>query len=612
VGKIKRLPSHVANQIAAGEVVERPASVVKELVENSLDAGASAIEIRLHDGGRRLIEVKDDGEGLSRKDLELAVMPHATSKIFYESDLACITTLGFRGEALSSISAVSDLRILSRPREDDQGWQLSVSFGRDLKIVPAGCPQGTIIKVQDLFLKVPARYKFLKSRQTELSRCLKVVRAFAVCWPEVVFTVRNEKRQIFRTNPDASEMGRLEPLFGQEIIAQMVEVSGGSEGMKLKGFMASPDEVRLSSRHMYFFMNRRLISSPVLWKAVNEALRGMMVKGNYPAGVLFLEVEPRLVDVNVHPSKSEVRFQEPETVYRLVYHAIRRALGQRIASLDEEEVASVQDEVSGHVKEGDRAYRSTFSQQALVKGSGSIPLDGKNPLPWEEDARKKGGLVEGVSTKGPFPSPGSLPSSIVDDHDLKETDSIRVIGQFAGSFILSELEDKLLIFDQHAAHEALLFKRLLHEFESRGSMERQPLMFPHLLEVDESMMEGLENASVTLFELGIEVDAFGLRQVAIRTVPSFLSPSKETIKVVEEIVTGLLSNPNRSGREALRQWLAKMACSMAIKANSCLHREQMKSLIQDCIKEGVRNCPHGRPIMREISIKELERDFYRQ
>jgi len=629
LGKIKRLPVHVANQIAAGEVVERPASVVKELVENALDAGADRIDIRLHQGGKSLIEVRDNGEGLSREDLELAVMPHATSKIFEPEDLCSINTLGFRGEALASISSVSRLTIRSRHRQAEEAWELTVSFGRDLKVVPAGSPPGSSVLVQDLFLEIPARYKFLKRRQTELSRCLKVIRAFALCWPEVVFSVRNEKREIFRSKRAVSETDRLEPLFGTELTASMRKISGSGEGMEVEGFIAPPEEARLSSRHFYFFLNRRQVTSPVMWKAVHEALRGRLVRGNYPAGVLFIHIAPELVDVNVHPSKSEVRFHRPDQVYRMIYHSIKRALSCEFKAYGSED--------------GSEAIESALNDQACIREDFSSPdeentpaglkeLLTQTPLPWQSpkdpEADTKGSGKTGSSLSW-MPANTASGSNALAAREKTKTEydhpkpsesvfqgpgqeGIRIIGQFRQSYILAEMQNRLLIFDQHAAHEALLFKRMSDEFEKEGRFAQEKLLFPHVMEVDPGMMQALDEASGTLREMGLEVALFGENQIAIRSVPYLIGGAGEPVKVAESIIRQLLENPVRTGTEALRKCISRLACSMAVKANQPLHREQMESLVTECMEEGVTNCPHGRPVMKEISMSELEKVFFRQ
>ncbi len=614
MGRIKRLPAHLANQIAAGEVVERPASVVKELVENALDAGATAIEIRLHRGGRDLIEVRDNGEGLTLPDLELSVMPHATSKISSQEDLAAIQTLGFRGEALASMSAVSRFSITSRTREDSQGWRLDVSFGKQGKVVPAGCPPGTIVQVKDLFLEIPARYKFLKSRQAELSRCLKMVKTFAVCWPEVAFVVRNENRQLFRSPghaPGASTgLECLEPLFGREILSAMKELEASGDGIALTGFIASPDMVRLSSRHVYFFLNRRPVTSPVLWKAVNEALRGRLVKGNFPAGALFLDVEPCMVDVNVHPSKAEVRFQAPDKIYRLVYHGVRRALSLESQSITRD---------AGYGPAPSPGYGPVMEER-LESGQGQAGASAVQediPLPWEGRAHKglDKGLLPGTAAamrNKTGHGEHEHSSTVSPEASRKDTPEFRVIGQFARSFILVEKDGSLLVFDQHAAHEGLLFKRLVQEFEKQGHVARESLAFPHVLDAGMDVQECLEKAMPVLQELGIEVSLFGQNQVAIRSVPYILTGAGEPTRVAEKIVLDLLASPARSTREALRSCFSRIACSMAVKAGARLEQAQMAALVQDCLHEGITHCPHGRPVTRVMTADELCRGFFRK
>ncbi len=326
---IKRLSPHLVNQIAAGEVVERPSSVLKELIENSIDAGSTLVEIRLERGGKELIEVRDNGTGMSRKDLELCVEPHATSKIERPEDLFEIRTLGFRGEALSSISSVSRLLIASRKREQEDGWGLRIDFGKRKGIFPYPCEKGTIVSVSDLFLDVPARLKFLKSSQAEYSRCKKVVNLFCASWPGIGIRLFREKKLVLNIRQDDTLERRLRPLLGREAVSRLIEISGEQGETGLKGYIARPDEVRVSSRHLFAFLNRRPISSPLVWKAVNEALKGYIVKGNFPVGVIFLEMPPSLFDVNVHPAKMEVRFEDSALVYRLVFQSIRRALEGR-------------------------------------------------------------------------------------------------------------------------------------------------------------------------------------------------------------------------------------------------------------------------------------------
>ena len=326
MSKINILPPHIANQIAAGEVVERPASIVKELLENSIDAGAKRVRVELEDGGKHLIRVTDDGVGLEKEDIDLAVERHATSKIRDESDLAVIHTMGFRGEALSSMGSVSRLSITSRPSDNIEGWLVRIDFGRSKKIMAAGCPSGTTVEVEDLFLEIPARRRFLKRRQTELGHISQIVCTLSVSFSEILFELLSDGREIFRSRPGCQGPERLWPLIGDQLVPQMLPVEGRSQEILVSGYVTPPEEARASSKSFYFFLNKRPINSRLLWKALNQAFRGFMMKNSYPMGALFLEVQPDQVDVNVHPAKQEVRFHDSDAIYRIVYHSVQKAL----------------------------------------------------------------------------------------------------------------------------------------------------------------------------------------------------------------------------------------------------------------------------------------------
>ncbi len=598
--RVRRLPVHLANQIAAGEVVERPASVVKELVENALDAGSTSIEIGLSGGGKRRIEVRDNGVGMSRQDLELCVEPHATSKIETEDDLSRITTLGFRGEALASIGAVSRLSIFSRQEGASEGWRLDVAFGKMGKVRPQACPRGTMVTVEDLFLKTPARAKFLKTDQTEYARCIKVIHLFCAAWPDVDFKIKKENRLVLSCKSGASLKKRVEPLLGSQVTGALLEVSGKSEGLSLEGYISEPEKVRISRRHLYFFLNRRPVSSPVLWKAANDALRGFLVKGNHPAGVLFLEIDPELVDVNVHPTKSEVRFERPNDIYRMVFHSLRRVLENRKEVLQ----ASFQN------KEGQEGLLSPLIGPSKEKREVVETGERKGffPLPWEngsEVAEQRPGYE--VFQKEEVQAFGG-------DFKAAETpkNSPRIIGQFANSFVIFELDEALFILDQHAAHEALIFKRLNRELAAIGRLESQQLLLPEVFDVDASKMENLKEAQKLLERLGLEIEGFGENQVIVRAVPSSLFEREIARGLVAEMVERAIKEPHLPQKEILRHLLERISCSNAIRAGSAMSRAEMNTLVKECLNEGVKNCPHGRPVMIRLEKDELYSRFFRK
>ncbi len=596
---IKRLPVHIANQIAAGEVVERPSSVVKELIENALDAGANSIEVRLLKGGKRLVEVRDDGIGMSKRDLELSVEPHATSKIGSQRDLECIRTLGFRGEALASIGAVSRLSITSRQKGSGEGWKIDVSFGKRGKIRPNPCPMGTIVTVEDLFLKIPARAKFLKSDHTEYARCLKVVHLFCASWPEVGFKVIRDDKAVFICRTDLPVEKRIEPLVGLKVLPHMIEVGAKDQGLELFGFVARPEAVRLSSKNFYFFLNRRPVSNPVLWKALKDAMKGFLVKGNHPAGVLYIEIDPLLVDVNVHPTKNEVRFERPSDIYRLVFHGVRRALDSGVGT----------GKLALDVEKRPRLRRGE-EPEAVQKGYRSRI---EFPLPWEGEGVAPLCKVQEAGGEGDYFNNDEA-SFFFTTHAEKGQvqDNFRIIGQFAHAFILFELNEELVILDQHAAHEALIFGRIREEFLSAGKLNRQSLLMAHVIDVSPELLENFEKAKKILLDAGIETQIFGHSQIALRSLPVIVSSLEKDILCVEEIVKKVLKNPFMDRGELVRDILAPLSCSMAIKAGKDLNGIEMEKLVRDCLKHGVTNCPHGRPVMVCLGREELYEKFFRR
>ncbi len=625
MGRIKRFPKELANQIAAGEVVERPASALKELIENAVDAGASRVDVVLEEGGKALLSVSDDGCGMDRQDLELALEPHASSKIGSIEDLNEIRTLGFRGEALASISSVSDLEISSRTRDAAQGWRIRCSFGRLSPPEPVGRRQGTTVIVRDLFLEIPARRAFLKGTRTEQGRCLKVVRQAAVAWPEVRFSVSSGPRELFRSSGSAKGRRRVVPLLGEAFLDSLVEVrasagqgAGGGRQVELHGYLADPDRVRLSSRQVYFFINGRPATAPVLWRALNDALKGRLVKGQQPAAVLFLDLPPDKVDVNVHPAKLEIRFRYPDQIYRLVSGAVKEALGSRVHHLPLS---------GGEYPEG---RHGPGIQSPGTRGEDSGPA----VLPEEAGEGPDKALTdEGMPLEvceAPFP----LYASKDRDEGYSQADSCRAsafsapfevaqathpssvpqaIGQLADSYILCQDGTTLFILDQHAAHEAVIFKRLMEE-ASKSALSSQALAFPQVVDLEGGEISDMALLIERLRRVGIEAEPFGEDQLILRAVTALL-PNRETERLwVEGFLKEFaseFSDTQAAEEEFLRRCLSRLACRLAIKAGQRMDHARMQALIGECLEEGVTNCPHGRPIWLSIPISELKKGFRR-
>ncbi len=605
MANIKVLPAHVANQIAAGEVVERPASVVKELIENAIDAGATKIVTHTEDGGRALIRVSDNGPGMGRDDLELSVEPHATSKIGTAGDLDNIHTLGFRGEALPSIAAVSRFSITSRLAESVEGWKIRIDFGRNKRIKPTGCQAGTVVEARDIFMELPARRKFLKGKRSEAAHIAQVIRQFAVCFHEIEFVLKSGSREVFRSKASIKGVGRLLPLFGDEALEHMVRIEGKSLSATVEGMVSLPEETRTSSRALYFFLNRRPVKSRLLWKAFNDAYRGYLVKGTFPMGAVFIEIDPSQVDVNVHPQKQEVKFHRGEDIYRLIYHAVRQALETKRGSLVGKGQISVGKCPPPGAVEGNRY--------------GAVPVDGPGdecrvsevlPLPWENKTpagacffpiadRQPSSFARRPDYQNPEPIPGA-------DHT-----GIRAIGQLADSYIVAQDGQDLILIDQHAAHEAVIFSRLKRMFEENGELPGQKLMFPLVIERSPSQISGIQRIISVLERLGIVLEIFGDDAILIRSVPDFFDVQGAPEATVSRVLDRLLQDPEGRLPDLLHEILGEMACHAAIKANHRLQQEEMDALIKEVGEEGVTNCPHGRPVIQRITINEITKGFKR-
>ncbi|OCC16142.1 DNA mismatch repair protein MutL [Dissulfuribacter thermophilus] len=582
---IRILPPHIANQIAAGEVVERPSSVVKELIENALDAGASEIVVEVEKGGKSLIRVMDNGNGMKKEDLELCVERHATSKIEDEEDLYAIKTLGFRGEALPSIGAVSELVIKSRSIESgeemDSGWMVKVFFGRNKEVRPCPCPFGTIVEVRDLFLEIPARRRFLKSDQAELGHINKVVRTYAVAFPEKSFVLRSGRKELFSSPKRAGFQERFVPLLGQELASKLVPIEGEGYGIKISGAVSTPGAGITGPRQCHFFLNRRPFGSRFILKAVKEASRGLFMKNEYPALVLFLDMDSELVDVNCHPSKQEVRFRYSDRVFKLVYASIKNAF---LRKRPEQEISTVEED----------SYETPSESQSV-----KTVMSSYSQIPFFEETKE-------------------LENSKVQEQQLEhvtynESEELpTILGQVLDTYIVGMVRDGLFLMDQHGAHEALLFKRLLDQLKAKGRLPGQGLAFPIIIERSPEEMEIVHEVKKTLSPLGFDLDVFGATEVAVRRVPASLAVLENREEGVRSIVDKAFSTPSASSETFLHDLVAKVACGSAVKAGQALHGMELKNLVYECIEEGVTNCPHGRPVFVVLNRDDLERLFKRK
>lgn len=544
MGKVRPLPPELVSKIAAGEVIERPASVVKELMENSLDAGAGRIRVELIAGGKRSVRVIDDGEGMAPEDAELAIRRHATSKISSEEDLQRIVTLGFRGEALAAMASVSRLSLVSRA-EGCPAVRIYVEGGELKECAEVGAPRGTQVEVRDLFFNLPARRKFLKGSSIELGHCLEAVVRMALAYPQVAFSALHEGRRLMELPPVKEERDRVAAVLGRELHPHLTEVEGSEGGYSIRGWITLPPYARGNTRGIYLYVNDRYVRDKLLQRVLGEVYGGLLPRGTYPVAVLKLYLPPEEVDVNIHPTKMEVKFKDPQRVYELLRGALERALAPKTWSVSKAPAPSPPE-----LREASIPYAST------------MPV-----APRVEEPR------------------------------------FRPLGQIGGTYILVEGEGGLLIVDQHAAHERVLYERLCTE-----EVHSQRLLLPQVVELSEGEIEALLEGREVLGRCGFEIETFGPRTLAVKAIPTLIRAHE--VKQVLQALAGELEEATEDGLERARKLLA---CRGAIKANTPLGEEDMRRLL--CELEATshpRTCPHGRPTIIEITFEELAKRFKRE
>lgn len=610
--KIRILSENLCNKIAAGEVVERPASVVKELVENSLDAGATEIQIEVGGGGKKLIRVVDDGGGMGRDDAFLCLERHATSKIRSDEDLFRLQTLGFRGEALPSIAAVSRFTLRSRPEDSLEGWEIYAEGGTVKRAGAVGSPRGTSIEVRDLFFNTPARRKFLRRDETELGHIGDVVTKLALAHPEVQFRLVHNGRSLVDVYRQAQLLERVASLLGRPLLRDLLPLSvDGPNGLGLHGLVAQPAVSRSTSGSVFTFINGRYIRDRVVQHALMEGYRNLLEKGRYPVAVLFLAIDPALVDVNVHPTKHEVRFRDQRLVHEFISRSIRETLrpsawlssseeepqdkeGNFLSAVDESaDIApSVPDlSVCGPAGEHRQRVQEALSSYARIRHeeAPSAPAanyrrpDSPFVLPDRESQGGEGGLFS----------------------------AMEILGQYRRSYILAQDGDDLILIDQHAAHERIAFERLRTQFR-QGSVERQTLLFPSVLELDFRAAALLNEHLEELVRLGFDLEPFGDKTFALKAVPRLLNEA-EAERLVRD-VAGEIAAVGKSAlvEEALDEVFAVMACHSVVRANQTLGSAQISALLRELDQVDFKaHCPHGRPVMKRLSLAEVERMFKR-
>ena len=604
---IRRLPETLVNQIAAGEVVERPASALKELVENALDAGAENIDIQLRDGGRSLIGVTDDGCGMNAEELALAVERHATSKL-PDDDLVHIKSLGFRGEALPSIGAVARLSITSRTVGADSAWTLNVEGGRVGDVQPAAHPQGTRIEVRDLFYATPARLKFLKTPRTELSHATEMINRLAMAHPGVGFTLSDGTRTVIRLRPAQGDLftqrlDRLGAIMGRDFADNALAVEAEREGIRLTGHIGLPTLNRGNAQQQFMFVNGRPVKDKLFFGAVRGAYRDFLAHDRYPYVALYLDVPPDQVDVNVHPAKTEVRFRDAGLVRGLIVSALKHALadaGHRASTTVSDAALGAANVVQDFGGSHPQFQSRPFSQRGgNYPGQGMADRAARFQAPLQNFDMPPTARSESVE--------GALAADEAQDYPLGVARA-----QLHETYIVAQTADGIVIVDQHAAHERLVYERMKHALEA-GGIKRQGLLLPEVVELDEPSAHRLIKRQDELAELGLIVEPFGEGAVVVRETPAMLGQTD-----VQTLVKDLADDLAEWGEmlalnEKLSDVAATMACHGSVRSGRRLNANEMNALLREMeATPHSGQCNHGRPTYVELKLHDIEKLFGRR
>ena len=626
MSKIRVLADHVANQIAAGEVVERPASVAKELVENSIDAGATRITIEIEAGGRRLLKVSDDGEGMVRDDAVLAFERHATSKIRETDDLGAIGTLGFRGEALASIASVARVELTTSTEGAKAATRVTIDGGRMRDVKDAAHPRGTTIIVRDLFFNIPARRKFLRSEATETFHLTNLVTHYALAHPEISFTFVNNGREVVRAAPAKDLRERAYQIFGAEFLENLLEVNGGDPGIAhVSGFVSAPRDRRTSRDSQYLFVNRRFVRDRMIGRSLSEGYRSILPHGVYPAALLFIETPLEEVDVNVHPAKTEVRFRRQAAVADAVREAVKNALARSGYEDRMATTASASASASASSSAADFSLSSipinpqpridfvpppVVVERPFVEES--VVQERITEVSGDEIAREIDEMIRSTSVQSvalpPLNSAEKIARPITDD---AISTNIRPLGQLEESFIIATDDEGLLLIDQHVAHERVLFDKY-RALEAERRCESQQLLVPETFDLTPAQAAVFDDLAPELEIYGFELMRLSGRTVAIKATPADL-PASEARNMLAELLDTVDPEKKSTARETLRDEIAaSLACHAAIKVNMPLAPEKMRWLIDRLLQtSSPTTCPHGRPVILRLKTRDILKGFHR-
>jgi DNA mismatch repair protein MutL len=605
--KIAVLDDNMINMIAAGEVIERPASVVKELLENSIDAGATRIVVDVEQGGRDLIRIIDDGCGMDAADLALAFEPHATSKIRVSHDLESIRTMGFRGEALASIGSVAKVTVTSRTAEAIEAHSISIDCGQKGDVTPCSGSGGTTIEVRNLFYKLPARRKFLKTPNTEMSHITEHFTRIALAQVSLDMELRHNGRSVYRLLSGQGVKERIRVLFGEALAEDLLETSRSERGMQIRALLAKPVASRASGKYQYLFLNGRFIRDKFILHAVKEAYRGLMEPNKYPVVFLFIQMPPENYDVNVHPTKVEVRFDNANLVHSEVLAVLR------------DKLLSTNLDVAGRAPSADTEFESTSGLQAdsrkeriqqAMSDFFSKPASSQHQRNFTFSTGKRGSGFSPAKAQSDLGAP--LPDMPVFESPANiDNFQTRQYLQVHNSYILLQSDEGFVVVDQHALHERILYEQMVRRL-NEGNLPSQRLLMPHSFEVTNAQLEAYESHTDLFVKLGIEVEPFGPNTLAVQTFPTLLEKA-DPVEFVKETLDKLVEEGTETDSERLvHEVLDMAACKAAIKAGDPLSDEEMNQLLRDKdIVQRTSRCPHGRPTTISFSLKELEKQFKR-
>ena len=650
MSRIHLLDAATSNAIAAGEVIERPMSIVKELMENSIDAGATQITIEIQDGGITLIRVRDNGCGMDEEDAKNAFICHATSKITTLDELFSLHSMGFRGEALASIAAASRVTLSTKEPLSEKGTCVRYEAGQFISCDPIGMPSGTTVEVRDLFYNLPARFKFLKKDQTEANYIQVLIERFILCHTDISFKFIKNGKTVLQSPGNCDASSALYSVYGKDIVSACRPIEYSVDGITVKGFAGLPRISRASRSEQIFFVNQRLIRSKTITSAVDSAYTNMLMKGKYAFVILDIYMPSQDLDVNVHPQKAEVRFSNESAIYRAVYHALSSTLATESMSIDYSFPSSGKEPVSAPVASAPQSYvAAPAPTPALapetVPETAPTPIPAPTPVVKTPEIKKPDSTIEVPFSTIPFdePSPAiayenketlsepspvyevtpdqpktpeltqpQIPETIMQtrEESLHELMAARVIGTFCDTYILMESTDRtLLMVDQHAAHEKVLYEKLVAQ-EAEKKIVSQPLLSPAIVSMSKSDISFIEEHSEELENLGFEISSLGDSEMAIRSVPAQIDPNSVNSAFIEMVDEWMHQSKTR--KDALILSLATCACKAAVKGHDKLHDIEIKGLLEDLSKlKDPYHCPHGRPILIRISEKEIEKQFKR-